>query len=891
MKPLLLLSLTLLMATLAASNVAARPTTPGGLTLSADAGGVWVRWSSDSSWANLASAPTSAPQLIALHLPDDADAIPQGVTSTSVPWVGDLPHPPTATLPLALMREGRLRGQRTVVYALHPLYLADSGPALLTNFSAYIPYATPLIASTGWADGPNAPFLISAPAPTPRASQQAWTIRVEQAGIQVISAAALQAAGLSVVGLDPARLHVWRGGAAVPRELLRDGGGVLNELRFYAPPPGDRYNSTDTYWLTVEATIGPEIASADARPTGVPRCQDSALARGTWRDSALYDSRVPGPDGDHYFAAEMRVANAPPAPDTMMATFSPDLPRASGPITLTVSGASMFAATHTLSVTLAGTVRTTNWAGTDVFSRSVSFPSDAGQVTVALMPDATSSAGIDGIHLDSVGWETPVLLSFGGKGAAFVGPSGHRCYRLSGLPAGATLYDVTDLAAPTRLLIGPDGFEVNAATARSYLMAGPSTLHTPPVSAHVPVDLASPLNAQALYIVPDAFVSALAPLVEQRKSQGYSVAVVRAAAIYDAWADGQVSPQAIRSFLRYAAATWSITPIAVTLVGDGNSDPRNYLGIGQTSWLPPYLATVDPWLGETACESCFVQLDGNSPLDDSLPDLLIGRLPVKSAAELGQLVQKISAYEQSREIGAWRGRAVYLADNADTAGDFADTQDQSIASLPPDVLASRIYYDPSAPTGEPWRIRDSLLAFQRTMDTLNSGAATVSYMGHGLPYQWAYTGPPLDPSGPQDRQYLMQVDFAGDLTNATRLPIVLSLTCLSGAFQVPSVRGTTVDEALLLNPHGGAIATWSSTGLGVLYGHDALQRGFMRALWHAPGTQPTLGSLALAGYQELFSTANCCQDSLRTYGLLGDPLTPARVQTGISVVALPLVQR
>jgi hypothetical protein len=855
--------------------------------VSSDAGGAWVRWSPDSLAASLASSTPPAPRLIALRLPGDAAAAPQIVTSAHVSWAGGLPDPALPGAPLAIVREGLLRGQRIVVYTLSPVYLAQSGPELLTSLVARIPDAALLAQGAGWAADLNAPFLLNAPAPDPLANRQAWTIRVDRDGIQSLAVAALQEAGLSLVGVDPARLHLWRGGASVPLELLRDGGGTLSELRFYAPNPGDRYNSADTYWLTVEATAGPMIASADARPTsGSPNLTSTALSSGQWRARTLYDPRLPGPDGDHYFAAELKVAPAPTTPDATVAAINLDLPQATGSLTVTLAGASLFSATHTLSVTLAGEARATSWAGTDIFSRSVSFPSGIGQVGVALIP----GTAVDGIHLDSVSWEVPVALSFGQRGATFVGARGYWRYQLSGLPNEAALYDVSDPAAPIRLLIGPDSFEATAATARSYLMAGPGTLHTPTISAHAPVDLATPLNAQAIYIAPDAFVSALDPLVSQRRSQGYSVAVVRAAAIYDTWGGGQASPQAIRSFLRYAAATWSVKPLAVTLVGDGTSDPRNYLGIGQTSWLPPYLAKVDPDLGETACENCFAQLDGNSPLDDSLPDLLIGRLPVKSANELGQLAQKIIGYENSQDVGAWRGRAAYLADNQDPAGDFAYTEDQSIESLPADVSVTRVYYDPNAPSEEPWRTRDPLLAFQRTMDTFG-GAATVSYMGHGLPYQWAYTGPPLSQSAPQDRQYLMNVDFAGDLANGARLPIVLSLTCLTGAFQQPSLRGTTVDEALLLNPRGGAIATWSSAGLGVLYGHDALQRGFLNALWKNSGTPPTLGALAMAGYQELFSAKSCCQDALRTYGLLGDPLTPARVQRGISELALPLVRR
>jgi hypothetical protein len=63
----------------------------------------------------------------------------------------------------------------------------------------------------------------------------------------------------------------------------------------------------------------------------------------------------------------------------------------------------------------------------------------------------------------------------------------------------------------------------------------------------------------------------------------------------------------------------------------------------------------------------------------------------------------------------------------------------------------------------------------------------------------------------------------------------------------------------------------------VAHGHDALQRGFFRALWQAPRMSATLGSLTLAGDLELFTAAGCCQDTIQTFALLGDPLTTARV--------------
>jgi hypothetical protein len=128
-----------------------------------------------------------------------------------------------------------------------------------------------------------------------------------------------------------------------------------------------------------------------------------------------------------------------------------------------------------------------------------------------------------------------------------------------------------------------------------------------------------------------------------------------------------------------------------------------------------------------------------------------------------------------------------------------------------------------------------------------------------------------------------------NLDNGERLPVVLSMTCLSSAFQQPSYSGTSIDELLLLQPGGGAVAVWGSTGLGVLTGHEGLMRGFTAALWRGGGTAP-VGDLVQAGYAELLSGRACCADAIWTFALLGDPLMPVRAAPTYQVWA-PLLGR
>ena len=109
------------------------------------------------------------------------------------------------------------------------------------------------------------------------------------------------------------------------------------------------------------------------------------------------------------------------------------------------------------------------------------------------------------------------------------------------------------------------------------------------------------------------------------------------------------------------------------------------------SYIPPYLAPVDPWIGETAADNRYVTLVGA----DTLPDMMLGRLSVNSAAEASAFVNKIVAYEQNPVPGDWQQQVLAVADNADSAGDFAQMSDDLLACCLPAPYqdqAEKVYY-------------------------------------------------------------------------------------------------------------------------------------------------------------------------------------------------------
>ncbi|WP_322495345.1 C25 family cysteine peptidase [Chloroflexus sp.] len=874
----------LALATLLASAAPVTLAQPGaGLLLQPVSGGVEVRW-------QLTSA--REPQRFLLYLADGAPAAPviralrdqplaEPLPSPSLPALevdGELrlplpafvPAPPSA--PLRLVGEGFHRGIRSALYEIAPQYLSSDQPRLVLSLVAFIAGASLTPVSSTFAAQ-----LASVPAPDPLAARDAWTVDVAAEGIQQMSADALRALGLDLNEVPPDRLRLQRAGLIFPLEAVTSGA-TVTALRFYAPPPGDRWSATDRYWLTVEPTDTALMATRAAQPQAGDQPAAIRVA-GVWPSDppTIYEPALAGFDGDRFFSRQLDAVAGSPVSTTM--TLAASLPFApSGPMTVTLELATLVkhSGNHRLHLAAAGGWSATiTWSGSGMHRATVTLPAPASAITLTLDP----VAGIDRVYLDRVLFDAPAQATFSAPGAIFRGQAGRFAYPLAGAAAGAAVYDITNPQQPVRLTFSGSAFADDAPAPRRYLVTGTAALHTPAVARHQPVDVATPRNARAIYIAPRAFLPELEPLLNRRQAQGWAPVALAVEDVFAGWSGGEPDPTAIRQFLRYATATWLTTPEAVILVGDGSSDPRNYLGHGWPSLIPPYLAVVDPWLGETACETCFAQLNGEDPLTESLfqPDLWIGRLPVKTIDELRALVAKLFAYEQSR--GAWQRHTVYLADNPDLAGDFAALLDEAIALQPAQTSVTRVYYDPAGPAG---RVAAAVAAREQAFAAFNQGAGLLVYAGHGLQFQWAFTQ--VEVTDP----FLLNVDTATDLRNAPALPMVLSMTCLTGAFQHPSFRGTTIDEALVLNPAGGAIATWSSSGFGVAYGHRQLLIGFVTALWAAEPRSP-LGQFVAAGYANLAASGES-RESLYTFLLLGDPLTPVAARP-LYQVNVPIVQR
>ncbi|MBI3909560.1 MAG: SBBP repeat-containing protein [Armatimonadetes bacterium] len=325
------------------------------------------------------------------------------------------------------------------------------------------------------------------------------------------------------------------------------------------------------------------------------------------------------------------------------------------------------------------------------------------------------------------------------------------------------------------------------------------------------------------------FRNSVAPLRQLRESQGLSVAVVDVEDVYDEFSFGQKDPGALRRFLFWVRTRWRPAPRFALLVGDASFDPRNYLGLGSFDFVPTGMVATS-YL-ETASDDWFADFNG-----DGVPEMAVGRLPVRTARQAGTVVAKIVSYDRTDPAGAWRRQALLVADR-NQGFDFEAASAQLRALLPAGITT--------------WEVRrgriDAATARSQVRAGIEGGQLVVNYLGHGSVDTWA--------GG------LLTSADAATLGNEARLPVFVNMTCLNGHFQ--DLYRESLGKALLNAEHGGAVAVWASSGLTDPSGQTALNQALYRLLF---GRSLTLGE-AVAGAKVAVGD----RDIRRTWILFGDP--------------------
>ncbi|UYQ92291.1 type IX secretion system sortase PorU [Chitinophaga horti] len=351
----------------------------------------------------------------------------------------------------------------------------------------------------------------------------------------------------------------------------------------------------------------------------------------------------------------------------------------------------------------------------------------------------------------------------------------------------------------------------------------------------------------------------LAAYHQQR--DGLSSLVVTPATIYNEFASGRQDPSAIRDFLKMCYDKGP-APKYLLLFGDASYDYKNRV-TGNTNLVPTWQspASADQ-INSYASDDFFGLLDDNDDVNTwspiSLLDIAIGRLPAKTPAEAGVMVDKIIGYHSPQAFGAWRNRMTFVADDEDGNLHLEDAETVSniIVQESPQFGVQKIYADayPQASLAGGTR-------YPAVNDAINAGmfngTLVWNYTGHG---SFLRLG----------EEVLLDESMMDTWNNEHRLPLMITATCDFAPFDNPAY--TSLGEKMILREKGGAIALMTTTRAVFAYSNLVMNANYIR-LAFAPdvdGNMPSLGRAAMLAKNFTYSSFTDVVNN-RKFQLLGDP--------------------
>jgi hypothetical protein len=363
-----------------------------------------------------------------------------------------------------------------------------------------------------------------------------------------------------------------------------------------------------------------------------------------------------------------------------------------------------------------------------------------------------------------------------------------------------------------------------------------NAIATPVIRSAAPATDPALPAAQLLVIAHPQFAGALGAFVGAREAQGFSVRVVDVDRAYARYSAGQRDPEAIRALLRDAYAHGTRYAL---LVGADTYDYHDHAGLGAMSFVPTLYAPTGDIVRYAPADTLFGDLDG-----DDLPEIAVGRWPVRTQAELDRLIAKTLAYDSAPDVA----EALLVAGGSQPDFDFSAlnaTLDGTLAAAGWQRATANI--DALGVNAA----RDALVV------AINDGRALVNFVGHSSVDRWTF-----DP-------LLLGSDVATLFGNAGAPTVVAQWGCWSNYFVNPASDGIAVR---LLLDDGGAAAAIGATTLVDTEQQDA----FMHAFVAAAANGATLGDALNAARRDFGSGHAQRRDLTVGINLLGDPTLKLR---------------
>jgi len=712
-----------------------------------------------------------------------------------------------------------------------------------------------------------------------------WRIKIRDEGFYQLTYAELAMAGLPVDEIDPSTFQVYYLGREMAMRFTGDDDSVFEEgenLLFYGQAIDSKYTLDNVYWLTYDNQQGLRIQTRDVSPISATIPEDYA-AKISFEQNLRYVQNIPDlpseQDTDRFFWDLL----CHPSMSGCLSSWSHEFfimepYDGSGNLEITLLGYSSSLVSdldHHAKILLNGiNLGDLHWDGKTWNQSNLLIPSGTlktGTNTIKVELPGDTATDYESIAIDDVAISySSAFQSQLNKLKFTYENEGLWKFIVQGFSINdLALFDLNDpfaIVALTGYEVQAEGldykiiFEDEVLSTQTYWIEGRAELlQIESIEKDIPSNLHSLSNAADYLLIshPDFLLQAES-LAAFRSAQGLRTVLIDLQDIYDEFAYGVVGVKPIKDFLTYAYQNWvDPAPSYVLLVGDSHYDPNNHLGFGRESYLPSYLAAVDPVMWETAADNRYVTFVG----EDLLPDMMIGRLAVNSPTEAEAFITKIIAYEQAPASGDWKRQVLALSDNLDTGGDFPSLSSSLLSSSLPDYYqAEEIYMgDTHATLSE---ARTDFLA------GINAGKLIINYIGHASYSQWA--GYDNDPNLDGDLFRYTDID---SLSNNGKYPVILSMTCRDGYFINPEPQGGAYDalaEVITKVPAKGAVASWSPTGTGIATGHSYLNEGFFNAIFS--DKVDTLGDAIIAAKLSLWASG-AYLDLLDTYTLFGDPAT------------------